>query len=166
MKTSPSTDNRKPRIALFAGSFDPFTRGHDNIVRRGLEIFDEVIVGIGINPNKQPMMSAEARKQWIEAVFALEPRVKVIAYDGYTVDAARYNGAQFLLRGVRTAADFEYERNIAQINRNLAGIETVLINTLPELEFISSSLVRERIEAGEDFCDLVPASAPLDLIKK
>lgn len=166
MKTSPSTDNRRqPRIALFAGSFDPFTLGHENIVRRGLEIFDEVIVGIGINPDKHPMMSAEARKQWIKTVFADEPRVKVIAYEGYTVDAARENGARFLLRGVRTAADFEYEKNIASINRRLAGIETVLINTLPELEHISSSLVRERLAAGQDISDLVPAGAPVNQLK-
>lgn len=165
MKTSPSTDNcRLSRIALFAGSFDPFTLGHENIVRRGLEIFDEVIVGIGINPDKHPMMIAEARKQWIEAVFAEEPRVKVIAYEGYTVDAAKANGAKFLLRGVRTAADFEYEKHIASINRRLAGIETVLINTLPELEHISSSLVRERLAAGQDISDLVPASAPINLL--
>ena len=149
---------------MFAGSFDPFTLGHENIVRRGLEIFDEVIVGIGINPAKHPMMDAEARKQWIKTVFADEPRVKVIAYDGYTVDAARENGARFLLRGVRTAADFEYEKNIASINRRLAGIETVLINTLTALEHISSSLVRERLAAGQDISDLIPANAPVSLL--
>ncbi|MCQ2288280.1 MAG: pantetheine-phosphate adenylyltransferase [Muribaculaceae bacterium] len=165
MKTSPSTDNcRELRIALFAGSFDPFTLGHENIVRRGLEIFDQVIVGIGINPDKHPMMSAEARKQWIEEVFECEPRVKVIAYEGYTVDAARANGAKFLLRGVRTAADFEYEKNIAAINRRLAGIETVLINTLPHLEHISSSLVRERLAQGQDISDLIPTNAPKHLL--
>ncbi len=165
MKTLPSTDNRQPRIALFAGSFDPFTRGHENIVRRGLEIFDEVIVGIGINPDKHPMMSAEARKRWIEAVFAGDTRVRVIAYEGYTVDAARDNGAKFLLRGVRTAADFEYEKKIASINHGLAGIETVLINTLPELEHISSSLVRERLAAGQDISDLLPTNAPLNQLQ-
>lgn len=164
MKISPSTDNLPKRIALFAGSFDPFTLGHENIVRRGLEIFDEVIVGIGINPDKHPMMSAEARVQWIESVFADEPRVRVISYEGYTVDAAKANGARFLLRGVRTAADFEYEKHIASVNRRLAGIETVLINTLPELEHISSTLVRERLAAGQDISDLVPTNAPINLL--
>lgn len=163
MKTSPSTDKR---IALFAGSFDPFTLGHENIVRRGLEIFDEVIVGIGINPLKQPMMSAEARKQFIEAIFADEPRVKVIAYEGYTVDAAGASGACFLLRGVRTAKDFEYEKALAEANRNLASIETVLINTLPQLEHISSSLVRERIAAGHDVTDLLSGNAPMELLSR
>ena len=164
MKTSPSTD-KETRIALFAGSFDPFTLGHENIVLRGLEIFDEVIVGIGINPSKNPMMSDESRVKWIETIFAHDSRVKVIAYEGYTVDAAKANGAKFLLRGVRTAADFEYEKQLAAANRCLAGIETVLINTLPQLEHISSTLVRERLTAGQDITDLVPANAPLDLIE-
>ncbi|MBQ0115185.1 MAG: pantetheine-phosphate adenylyltransferase, partial [Bacteroidales bacterium] len=115
MKTSQSTDT--PRIAMFAGSFDPFTRGHESIVRRGLELFDRIIVGIGINPDKKPLMTAEERKQWIDAVFADEPRVSVIAYTGLTVDAARQHGARFLLRGVRTADDFLYEQHMVEVNR-------------------------------------------------
>ncbi len=144
MKTSPCIDPREPRIARFAGSVDPFTAGHEHIVRRGLEIFAQVIVGIGINPDKSPMMSADARRQWIETVFAAEPRVVVIVYEGYTVDAARRHGARFLLRGVRTAQDFEYERNIAEFNRARADIETVLLNTLPSMAHISSTLGRQR----------------------
>ncbi len=166
MKTSPCTDHREPRIALFAGSFDPFTLGHENIVRRGLEIFDEVIVGIGINPSKSPMMTVEARQRWIEAIFADEPRVRVIAYEGYTVDAASDNGARFLLRGVRTSEDFEYERDIAQFNRDHAGIETVLLNTLPSLAHISSTLIRHHLTQGEDITSLIPSNSPLELLVK
>lgn len=164
MKTSPSTEPREPRIALFAGSFDPFTRGHEDIVCRGLEIFDKVIVGIGINPDKHPMMSAIARQQWIEEIFAHEPRVRVIAYEGYTVDAAREHGARFLLRGVRTAQDYDYEREIARINREIAGIETVLLNTLPHLSHISSTLIRQMLTEGKDVAQLLPATAPLHLL--
>ena len=164
MKTSQCIEGRTPRVALFAGSFDPFTRGHESIVRRGLEIFDTVIVGIGVNPSKKPFMTADARKQWIESTFACNERVKVIVYDGLTVDAARAHGAQFLLRGVRTAADFEYEQTIAITNRSLAGIETVIINTLPQLSHISSSLVRELLSHGHDVSELIPPSAPIELL--
>lgn len=164
MKTSQSIDNPPMRVALFAGSFDPFTRGHESIVRRGLEIFDKVIVAIGINPAKKPLLSAEARKEWIEAVFQAEDRVEVITYTGLTAHAAAQHGAKFLLRGVRTATDFEYEQTIANTNRALFGIETVLINTLPELSHISSSLVRELLAHGQDVSRLVPPAAPIELL--
>lgn len=152
------------RVALFAGSFDPFTRGHESIVRRGLDLFDKVIVAIGINSAKKPLLSDQARKEWIEAVFQGEDRVEVITYSGLTVDAATQCGAQFLLRGVRTATDFEYEQTIAITNRSLAGIETVLINTLPQLSHISSSLVRELLSHGHDVSQLIPQSAPIELL--
>ena len=146
---------------MFAGPFAPFTRGHESIVRRGLELFDRIIVGIGINPDKKPLMTAEERKQWIDAVFADEPRVSVIAYTGLTVDAARQHGARFLLRGVRTADDFLYEQHMAEVNRDLAGIETVMLNTLPHLSEISSTKVRELIANGDDISALVPENAPI-----
>ena len=158
MKTSPSTDARQPRIAFLAGSFDPFTRGHEKIVKRGLEIFDEIVVGIGINPEKIPLFSPEARKTAISNTFADEPRVRVVAYEGYTVDAAQVCGAHFLLRGVRTGADFEYEKKLAQFNFERAGIETVLLPALPELASISSTQARHLLAQGQDISHLLPTS--------
>lgn len=150
------------RIALFAGSFDPFTIGHKSIVDRALPLFDEIVIGIGVNSGKSGHDTAGDRCRNIEAVYAAEPRVRVVAFDGLTVDAARREGAQFLLRGVRSVADFEYERQLADINRNISGIESVLIYALPELASVSSSMVRELAAYGVDVSEYLPSDNAKD----
>lgn len=137
------------RKALFAGSFNPFTVGHADIVKRGLELFDEVVIAIGENQDK-PSADIQERLQAIRDIYIDEPRVRVEVYHSLTVDFAREIGACALLRGVRTAQDFEYERQMADANRALAGIETVVLFSLPELGFVSSSLVRDLKKHGAD----------------
>lgn len=137
------------RKALFAGSFNPFTVGHADIVKRGLELFDEVVIAIGENQDK-PSADIQERLQAIRDVYKDESRVRVEVYHSLTVDFAREIGACALLRGVRTAQDFEYERQMADANRALAGIETVVLFSLPELGFVSSSLVRDLKKHGAD----------------
>ena len=166
MKTSQCTDTDNRRVAMFAGSFDPFTRGHESIVRRALPLFDEIVIAIGVNPDKQGFLPMEQRQRRIETVFSDEPRVKVMAYQGLTVDAARQVGAKFLLRGVRMIKDFETEMHMAEVNRELSGMETVLLYTLPEDSHISSSIVRELWHYGRDVSDYLPQNAPLALLPK
>ena len=137
------------RKALFAGSFNPFTVGHADIVKRGLELFDEVVIAIGENQDK-PSADIQERLQAIRDIYIDEPRVRVEVYHSLTVDFAREIGACALLRGIRTAQDFEYERQMADANRALAGIETVVLFSLPELGFVSSSLVRDLKKHGAD----------------
>lgn len=137
------------RIALFPGSFKPFTAGHADIVARGLELFDKVIIAIGVNPAK-PAADAEAAVEAIRALYAAEPRVEVEAYSCLTADFARSCGAAFLLRGVRSVKDFEYERDMADINRRISGIESVILFSRPELAAVSSSVVRELESYGHD----------------
>lgn len=144
------------RIALFAGSFDPFTIGHKSIVDRGLDIFDSIVIGVGINQAKKPWIPVEKRVADIGQLYAGDPRVRVETFTGLTVEAARRFGARFLLRGVRTVADFEFERQLADINRNLSGIESVLIYALPSLASVSSSMVRELASYGVDITPYVP----------
>lgn len=146
-----------PRIALFAGSFDPFTIGHKSIVDRGLELFDAIVIGIGVNSAKQPWLTPQQREETIRNLYAAEPRVKVMTFNGLTVDAAQQCGARFLLRGVRSVADFEYERQLADINRNLSGLESVLIYALPSLASVSSSVVRELASYGTDVTPYLPS---------
>ena len=145
------------RTALFPGSFRPFTRGHSSIVERGLRLFDRVVIALGINIDKDPEGhgAAEAVRE-IAALYAGEPRVEVISYRGLTVDAARDCGAEFLLRGVRSVKDFEYERDMADVNRKLSGVETVLLYSLPELSAVSSSVVRELERFGADTSEFLP----------
>ncbi|MCQ2347291.1 MAG: pantetheine-phosphate adenylyltransferase [Paludibacteraceae bacterium] len=143
-------------ISIFPGSFDPFTIGHYDIVERGLTLFDEIIIGIGINSEKQGSLPAAERKAQIERYFRDEPRVKVAIYDGLTVDFAHQVGATFILRGVRMVADFEYERNIAEANKELGGIETILLYTRPEYAHISSTLVRDLISHKVDVSRYLP----------
>lgn len=153
---SPALGEARRRVALFPGSFDPFTRGHESIVRRALPLFDEVVVAVGVNMAKRGLLSREQRKAWIESVFEGEPRVRVITYTGLTADAAQECGARFLLRGVRTLQDFETEMHMAEVNRELSGLETVLLYTLPELGHVSSSIVRELMAYGRDVGSLLP----------
>ena len=142
--------------AIFPGSFDPFTLGHHSIVKRGLAFMDEIIIGIGINEGKCCLMSVEKRLESIRKIYAGEPRVKVIAYSGLTVDFAQEQGAGIILRGIRTVKDFEYEEGIADINRKLSGIETVFLFTEPEYSAISSSVVRELLHYGKDVSVFLP----------
>ncbi len=142
------------RRALFAGSFNPFTIGHADIVKRGLELFDEVVIAIGDNQDK-PSSDIDERLAAIRNIYKDESRVRVEIYHSLTVDFAREIGAYALLRGVRSVADFEYERQMADANRALAGIETVVLFTRPELSYISSSLVRDLMKHGADVSALV-----------
>ena len=145
------------KIGVFAGSFDPFTIGHKDIVDRALEsVADEVIVAIGINYEKKYTFSLEERLQAIQKVYENEPRVRVESYAGLTTDFAKRVGASFLLRGVRSIKDFEFERDMAEINKRLTGIETILLFTDPELACVSSSVVRELITYNKNVKDLLP----------
>ncbi|MBQ8099932.1 MAG: pantetheine-phosphate adenylyltransferase [Paludibacteraceae bacterium] len=143
------------RTAIFPGSFDPFTIGHADIVRRALTLFDHITIGIGINAEKRPVFDVEERLQSIAAAFGDEPRVSVKTYTGLTVDFAREEQAEFILRGVRCVADFEYERNMAEANKQLGGIETILLYTRPEYAHISSTLVRDLYQHGRDISQYI-----------
>jgi pantetheine-phosphate adenylyltransferase len=147
--------------AIFPGSFDPFTLGHHSIVKRALSFMDEVIVGIGVNEGKRSLIPVEKRVDMIRRLFADEPRVKVEAYSGLTVDFAREQGAEFIIRGIRTVKDFEYEEGIADINRKLTGIETIFLFTEPELASVSSSVVRELLHYGKDVSMFLPEGMEL-----
>ena len=141
--------------AIFPGSFDPFTIGHHDIVMRGLDIFDEIVIGIGKNSNKQETFPLQERLERIQQAYADEPRVKVEVYEGLTIDFVPKHHAKHILRGVRSVKDFEYERDIAEANKQLSGIETVILYTRPELAHISSSLVRELYTFGKDVSKLM-----------
>lgn len=143
--------------AFFAGSFNPFTRGHASIVARALPLFDSIIIGIGVNAEKPDSADeGESRAEAIRALYADEPRVRVVVYDTLTVDAARRAGATVLLRGVRSVADFEYERTMAALNRRIGDMETLLLFAEPDLECVSSSIVRELQSYGRDVSDFLP----------
>ena len=132
--------------------------GHYDIVKRGLTFTDEIVIAVGVNEQKHTLTELEARLSAIRQLFVGEPRVSVAAYDGLTTDFARNVGAGFILRGVRSISDFEYERNMADINRHLTGIETVLLFSSPELAYVSSSMVRELIHLGKPVDEFLPNS--------
>ena len=142
--------------AIFPGTFDPFTRGHHSIVKRTLTFMDEVIVGIGINEGKHCLIPVEKRVEMIRQLYADEPRVKVMAYSGLTVDFAKEQEAGFIVRGIRSVKDFEYEEGIADINKKLSGIETIFLFTEPDLSSVSSSVVRELLHYGKDVSMFLP----------
>ncbi|TXE10417.1 pantetheine-phosphate adenylyltransferase [Gelidibacter salicanalis] len=144
--------------ALFPGSFDPLTLGHFDIIKRGLKLFDEVVVAIGINADKKYMFSLEERQHFINEAFKDEPRVKVATYKGLTIDFCKDIDAQFILRGLRNPADFEFEKAIAHTNRKLSQIETVFLLTAASTSYISSSIVRDVIRNDGDYTVLVPES--------
>lgn len=144
------------RIGLFPGSFDPFTIGHDLIVHRALSLFDRVVVAIGVNEGKRQMFSLEERKAAIEQLYVDESRISVATYEGLTSDFALSVGATHIIRGLRSAKDYEYERDMAIVNRRLAGIETIFLYTDPQYTAISSSLVRELIGLGKDVEQFLP----------
>ena len=144
--------------ALFPGSFDPLTLGHYDIIKRGVTLFDEVIVAIGVNVEKKYMFSLEERKQFIEEAFADEPKIKVVIYKGLTVEFCKEIGVDYILRGLRNPADFEFEKAIAHTNRKLTEIETVFLLTAAKTSFISSSIVRDVIRNNGDYTKFVPKS--------
>ena len=147
------------RIALFPGSFDPITLGHVDIIERAVPLFDEIKIAVGTNSAKNYLFSLEQRVKWIEQTFAHEPKISVITYEGLTVDFAREQGVQFLLRGLRNPADFEFEKAIAQANREMVpDLETVFLLTSARYAYISSSIVREVYDHGGDFQKFVPAT--------
>lgn len=135
------------KIAFFPGSFDPITKGHEDIVKRAIPLFDKIIVALGKNTSKNSMFSIKTRLEWVENTFKECSNVKVMAYEGLTINACKIHSAQYILRGIRNTIDFEYEKNIAVINQNMApDIETIYLNTNPELAAISSTIVREIIK--------------------
>lgn len=146
------------RKAIFPGSFDPITLGHFDLIKRSIPLFDEIVVAIGINAEKKYMFSLEERKQFIEASFADEPTVSVVTYEGLTIDLCKKLKANFILRGLRNPADFEFEKAIAHTNRKLSKIETVFLLTASKTSYISSSIVRDVIRNGGEYELLVPVA--------
>lgn len=144
------------KTALFTGTFDPFTIGHQSVVNRALALFDRLVVGVGVNQRKCTVLSVEERCKAIEQLYAEEPRVEVVAYSDLTVDLARRVGASCILRGVRTVADFEYERTQADLNRRIGNIDTLLLYAEPGMECISSSAVRELERFGYPVDSFIP----------
>ncbi|MBL7718080.1 MAG: pantetheine-phosphate adenylyltransferase [Flavipsychrobacter sp.] len=134
------------RICLFPGTFDPITKGHVDVIDRAVSLFDKLVIGVGINATKQPMFSVEQRCEWIRDIFKDEKRIVVEGYEGLTIDYCHKIGAQYILRGIRYVADFEYEKAIADMNRMLApDVETIFLTCSPEFSTISSTLVRDVI---------------------
>ena len=142
--------------ALFPGSFDPITLGHTDIIIRSLALFDEIVVAIGDNSQKKYMFDLDTRKSFIQAIYKDNPKITVVDYSGLTVDYCKKIGADFIVRGLRNPADFEFEKAIAHTNRKLSGIETVFFLTAANTSYISSSIVREIISNGGDYTSLVP----------
>lgn len=141
---------------IFTGSFDPFTIGHDDIVRRALPLFSRIVIGVGVNERKQYMHTAEERCAAIARIYADEPKIEVKPYSDLTVDFARREGALYIIKGVRSVKDFEYEREQADINRQLAGVETLLLYADPRYSSVSSSMVRELLHFGQDVSRYLP----------
>ena len=146
------------RKAVFPGSFDPITLGHYDIIKRSIPLFDEIVIAIGINTDKKYMFTLEERQQFIEESFKDFPTISVISYEGLTIDLCKKIDAQFIVRGLRNPADFEFEKAIAHTNRRLSKIETVFLLTAAKTSYISSSIVRDVIRNGGDYSLLVPDS--------
>ncbi|HEV7232157.1 MAG TPA: pantetheine-phosphate adenylyltransferase [Bacteroidia bacterium] len=150
------------KTAVFPGSFDPVTIGHESIVRRALPLFDELIIAIGVNSNKNYYFPIEKRLEWLRQVFANEPKVKVTSFSGLTVDFCKSSKASYILRGIRTAADFEFEKAIAQMNKAMSPeIETIFILPVAELSAINSTIIRDIVRNGGDASQFVPAGISL-----
>jgi pantetheine-phosphate adenylyltransferase len=148
---------QKQRICLFPGTFDPVTLGHIDIINRSLPLFDKVIVGIGINAAKDPMFSAEQRKQWFEEIYKDEHKVEAVTYDGLTIKYCQAIGAHFILRGIRYVSDFEYEKTIADANRTMdRHIETIFLTGEPKYTSVASTIVRDIIRNGGDASPFLP----------
>ncbi len=154
------------KIALFPGSFDPVTLGHVDIINRGLQIFDKIVVGIGVNHNKKSMFSQEQRQQWIADIFSDRSEVEVLSYEGLTIDKCREIGAQFILRGIRYASDFEYEKGIADLNRAMSqNLDTVFLTSSAQFATISSTLVRDVVRNNGDASMFLPEPVIRDIAK-
>lgn len=136
------------KTALFPGSFDPFTKGHESVIAKSLPLFDEIVIGVGFNSTKQPFYNLESRLKHIRAIYAGEPKISIQTFQMLTVEFCKEVGAQFILRGLRDTKDFEYEKAIAQMNLKLAGVETVFFMTDPEVSAISATIVREISKNG------------------
>ena len=150
------------KIAIFPGSFSPFTVGHQSVVDRALPLFDKIIIAIGINSKKNEFFSIEERMQWIESVYDKNEKIEIKRYEGLTVDFCENEGANFILRGLRDSHDFKFEKNIAQMNKDLnSDIETIFIITPPEMSHISSSLIRDIIKNGGDVSQFLPKEIDL-----
>ena len=143
-------------VGVFVGSFDPYTIGHDNILRRALPLFDKIVIGVGVNVNKQNMLSTEERVSAIAEIYADEPNVEVRQYTDLTCDFARREGASYIIKGVRSVKDFEYEREQADILRQISGVDTMLFFSEPHLQSVSSSAVRELKRFGKDITAYLP----------
>jgi len=154
------------KIAVFPGSFDPITRGHESIIKRALPLFDELYVSIGVNADKHGFFNIEQRLDWIKQVFKNEPKVKVTQYHGLTVNYCLDINAGYILRGLRTSADFEFERSIGQINKKLSdGLETIFLLTDPEYTSLNSSIIRDILRHGGDAGQFVPSAINQDELK-
>lgn len=147
------------RTGIFVGSFDPFTIGHDSVVRRALPLFDHLVIGVGVNQGKRYMLTADERVDAIRSLYRDEPRISVEQYSDLTVDFAKRLDAQFIVKGVRSVRDFEFEREQADINRRLTGIETIVLFAEPGLDSISSTVVRELTHFGHDCREFLPCGA-------
>ena len=148
--------NKNKRIALFPGTFDPYTIGHESLVKRGLTLMDEIVIAIGVNESKKSFFSLEKRIQMIREFYANNPSIRVESYNTLTVDFAKKIGANYILRGIRSVNDFEYEKSIADMNRTISEIETFVLFTEPSLTHISSTLVRELLQYGYDVDEFIP----------
>ncbi|MBP3228493.1 MAG: pantetheine-phosphate adenylyltransferase [Bacteroidaceae bacterium] len=142
--------------AIFPGSFDPFTVGHASIVARATELFGHVVIAVGVNENKRPLYPTERRVAFISRLYRDDPRISVVSYDDLTIDLAARLGTKFIVRGLRSVKDFEYERDVAAMNKRLGGLETVLLLTEPQHAAISSSVVRELMAYGRDVSEFLP----------
>lgn len=148
------------KIALFPGSFDPITIAHVDIVKRSLPLFDKIVVGIGLNSSKQNFLSAEKREEIVKSIFVNDSNVEIQTYQGLTIDFAKKIGATYMVRGIRSAADFEYERAIAQINKSMMPeVETIILLSRPEYSAISSTIVRDILRNNGDVSQFVPKEA-------
>lgn len=155
-----------PRICLFPGTFDPITLGHTDIIARALDLFDALVIAIGVNSHKRPMFSLEKRLTWCESVYRDEPRISVRSYEGLTVACCRQFGARYILRGIRFTADLEYEKSIADVNRTLdPSIETIFLTPTPAFSTLASTLVRDVVRYGGDAAPFLP-EAILAEVKK
>ena len=151
--------------AIFPGSFDPITLGHEDIIKRGISLFDEIVIAIGVNAEKKYMFTLEERKRFIEETFKNQPKITVITYEGLTIDLCQKINADFILRGLRNPADFEFEKAIAHTNRKLSKIETVFLLTAARTSYISSSIVRDVIRNFGEYEMLVPEAVRVKLHK-
>ena len=152
------------KIAIFPGTFDPFTIGHESIVKRALGLFDEIIIAIGVNDSKRTFFTTDERVEMIRSLYRDNLKIKVEAYDNLTVDYAKKHHAGYIIRGIRSVTDFEYEKTIADVNRELSGVETVVLFTEPIHTHISSTIVRELIRFNKDVSDFVPEGMHMNAV--